>query len=170
MNNLKIIIKELLKKDRTYFSLMQIVRATGIDREAVRDVLGKLYGERFLIRVRKNLEPYEQKSGPARVNITYRIIRPKKLAERIAPKYRGENNAMDRIWFIIRKKRHFTRRDLRVLTGVSIETIRWYTKMLSRAGYIGQAAYGEWQLINDAGSRRPYIGEQIKRKGIGQRG
>jgi DNA-binding IclR family transcriptional regulator len=162
MNKTRIIATELLRRGRNFFSLAQIIKATGLDRTVIRDTLLTLHSEGFLRRVHRDLDPYTGK-GPQTWNIRYRVIRPKDLAEKIAPKYRGENNSSDRMWFIIRKKRVFERRDLLVLAKVSKETARWYTKMLHRAGIIRQGARGEWTLINDVGPRRPYIGDQIKR-------
>jgi len=70
----------------------------------------------------------------------------------------------DRIWIVIREKRFFTRRDLRVLAGATNGMVRWYTRMLARAGIIATSGrFGEWRLIKDVGPRRPYIGDQVKR-------
>jgi len=172
----KKIITELLKQERKFFTLNQIVKDTGLKREDVRDVLIELCIDDYLKRIRKTIvgkgfEPFPTGKGPALQNVTYRVRKPKALAEKIIPKYRGENNAADRMWFIIRKKGKFTRRDLRVLTcdmkgqpTMSKETVRWYTKMLHRAGIICVSGRGEWTLIKDVGPRRPYIGDQVKRQ------
>jgi DNA-binding Lrp family transcriptional regulator len=169
----KKIITELLKQDRKFFTLNQIVKDTGLKREAVRDVLIELCIDDYLKRIRRVIEPYSKQKGPALQNVTYRIRRPRDLIKRITPKYRSENNAGDRIWFIIRGLRKFTRRDLRVLTcdmkgqpTMSKETVRWYTKMLHRAGIIRQGARGEWALIKDVGPRRPYVGDQVNKMRI----
>lgn len=167
MNKTRIIATELLKCDRKFFSLAQIVKITGLNRDVVRDILLTLHSEGFLRRIHKNPEPYIRGKGPLLMNIRYRLITPKKLAQKIAPKFKGENTASDRLWFIIRKKRVFTRRDLRVLTcdmkgqpTMSKETVRWFTKMLARAEIIKQINRGEWILVKDTGPRRPYIGDQ----------
>lgn len=163
MNRTQIIGNELLKRERDFFSLAQIVRATGLDRTVVRDTLLTLHSEGFLRRVHRTVEPYDKAKGPPMMNIRYRVIAPAKLAAKIAPRQRGENNLCDRIWFVIRKKKSFTRRDLRVLTGASNATVRWFTKMLRRAGIIIPAARGEWSLIRDSGACRPYIGDLVRR-------
>ena len=163
MNKTRIFATELLKHGRNFFSLAQIIKATGLDRTVVRDTLLTLHSEGFLRRVHRDLDPYAGK-GPQTWNIRYRVIRPKDLAEKIAPKYRGGYTLSDKMWFYIRKKRIFTRGDLRLLKGVSKETVRWYTKMLHRAGIICVSGRGEWTLIKDVGPRRPYIGDQVKRQ------
>jgi hypothetical protein len=163
MNKTRIVGNELLKHGRNFFSLEQIVKATGIERNLVRDILLDFWRGKFLVRICKDVQHTWKKYHPFE-NPRYRIIKPSKLAERIAPKYRGENNSSDRIWFVIRKKRIFTRRDLCVLGGVSNEQVRWFTKMLARAGYIKQTTLGEWTLIKDTGPKRPYVGDQVRKK------
>ena len=173
----KIIIK-LLAKDRKFFTLNQIVRETGLHRYDVRDVLIELCLEDYLMRIRKERiyafpTGASRRKGPPLKNVTYRVKSPKALAQRIAPKYRGEGKerrsafptACDRMWFIIRKKRVFRRKDLRLLANVKNETARHYTKMLRRGGIIapstgsGLTVRGEWRLIKDVGPRRPYVGD-----------
>lgn len=164
MNRLRIVGNELLKRERNFFSLEQIIKATGLERDKVRDILIGLWREKLLVRVRENRD-YSLKRRRALLNVRYRVVMPAKLAARIAPRYRGENNAADRIWFIIRKKITFTRRDLRVLTGASNANVRWYTKMLAKAGIIASRGIsGEWTLLKDVGPRRPYIGDLMTGK------
>jgi hypothetical protein len=163
--NYKIIIQELLRIDRKFFTLAQIVRSTGLPRENVRDVLIELRLDRYLRQIRKTVVPYVRGKGPSMMNVTYRVLDPKKLGQKIEPKPRRKNAIVDRMWFVIRKLRNFTRRDLRVLAGAGFETSRWYTKMLHRAGYIAISGRGEWRLIKDAGPKRPYINSQQKTKG-----
>ena len=164
MNRLRIVGNELLKRQRNFFSLAQIVMATGLDRDKVRDILLDLWREKFLVRIRENRD-YSLNKRPPFLKVRYRVIMPAKLAARIAPQYRGENNAADRLWFIMRKKITFTRRDLRVLTGASNAYVRWYTKMLAKAGIVAsRGRSGEWTLLKDVGPRRPYIGDVMRGK------
>jgi hypothetical protein len=155
--NQKRIIQELLKIDRNFFTLAQIVKATGSSWDDVRDVLIELRLDGLLRNIYRAPMPYTRGKGPPVINVTYRIINPKKLAEKIASKFRGQNTVLDRLWFVIRKREIFTRKDLRILTGAKFETVRWYTKMLARAGIIGQRGRGEWILYKDTGPRRPYV-------------
>ncbi|MGO8988765.1 MAG: hypothetical protein ACLQGU_04360 [bacterium] len=158
MNKLRVVGNELLRRDRTFFSLAQIVKAAGLKRDEVRNILLDLWREKLLVRIRKNRD-YSWSKGPPLLSVRYRVGAPAKLAARIAPKYRGENNAADRMWFIIRKKGTFTRRDLRVLAGASNSNVRWYTKALAKAGIIAtRGRSGEWFLLKDMGARRPYVG------------
>jgi hypothetical protein len=162
MNKLCVVGNDLLKRGRSFFSLEQVVKATGLTRNDVRDILLRFWREKLLVRTHKN-KRYSWKNGHPFESVRYRVIMPARLASRIAPHYRGENNAADRMWFIIRKKVTFTRRDLRVLAGASFSNARWYTKMLARAGIIGvRGRSGEWFLIKDVGPQRPYVGDVIK--------
>ena len=163
MNKTRIVGNELLKRGRNFFSLEQIVKATGLERAKVRDILLYFWEEKLLVRIHKNVQHTWKKYHPFE-NPSYRVITPKKLVARIAPKFKGENNSSDRIWFLIRKKRIFTRRDLCVLGGVSKEQVRWFTKMLARAGYIKQTEFGQWTLIKDPGPKRPYVGDQVGKR------
>jgi len=164
MNKLRLVGNELLRRQRNFFSLDQIVKTTGLKRNDVRDILLGFWAEKLLVRIHKNRD-YSWSKGPPLLNVRYRVIMPAKLAARIAPQYRGENNAADRIWFVIRRKVTFTRRDLRILTGASSSNVRWYTKRLSKAGIIStRGRSGEWFLLNDVGPRRPYVGEILSGK------
>ena len=162
--NFKIIIQELLKIDRKFFTLDQVVRSTRLPRENVRDILIELRLDGYLRRIRKTVAPRVRGKGPSMMNVTYRLLNPKKLAQKIGFRPRGKNTIADRMWFIIRKLRIFTRRDLRVLAGAGFENSRWYTMMLRRAGYITTSDRGEWRLIKDVGPARPYIGSKQKAK------
>lgn len=164
MNKTRIIGNELLKRGTGFFSLAQIIKATGLDRTVVRNTLLTLHSEGFLRRVLKTPEPYSRDKGPPLMNVRYKVIMPSKLAAKVAPVRRGERNSADRMWFIIREKKTFTRRDLRVLAGASKEHCRWFTKMLHRAGIICLTDRDEWSLIKDPGARRPYIGGVIRTK------
>lgn len=169
MNRTRIIGNELLRRGTGFFSLAQIVKATGLSRTVVRDTLLTLHSESFLRRVLRTVEPYDKGKGPPMINIRYRVITPSRLAAKIAPVQRGERNSADRMWFVIREKKVFTRRDLRVLARASKNYCRWFTKMLHRAGIISLTDRGEWSLIKDPGARRPYIGDVIKTKKVAGR-
>jgi hypothetical protein len=167
----KTIILNVLKKGG-YFTLNQVVKETGLSRRDVRDVLTELAINDYLRRIAKTDDPRpDMRTGPTCRNVKYRVHKPKDLAKKIAPKFKGESTSFDKMWFVIRKMRNFTRRDLLRLTSdmqgdpiISMETVRWFTKMLSRAGIIGQTSRGEWVLYKDTGPRRPYVGDQVRSK------
>ena len=160
MNKFRIVGNELLKHKRNIFSLNQIVKATGLERSAVRDILLDFWRGKYIIRIRKDVIHTWKKYHPFE-NPRYQVVSPKKMAARIAAKYRGENNAADRIWFIIRKKVTFTRRDLRVLAGATSSNVRWVTKRLAKARIIAaRGRSGEWFLLKDVGPQRPYVGDE----------
>jgi hypothetical protein len=159
----KKIIQGLLRQRRNFFTLNQIVKETGLPRENVRDVLIELCINDYLKRIKKMIEPKNNPKGPPLKNISYQVNKPKNLAKKIAPKLK-EGTSFDKMWFVIRKLRNFTRRDLLRLTSdmdgkpiVSMETVRWFTKMLARAGIIGQTSRGQWVLYKDMGPKRPYV-------------
>jgi DNA-binding IclR family transcriptional regulator len=164
------IIGNSILKHQGFFSLDQIVRETKYRRDDARQALAGFVKEGLIREIRRRKKS-QYRGGAAPLIISYGVINRKKLAEKIIPKYRGQNNASDRVWFVIRKKKIFTRRDICVLAGVSKSQVRWYTKMLARAGYIKSSGRsGEWTLIKNPGPRRPYVGDQIKRpKAIGTR-
>ena len=97
--------------------------------------------------------------GESRGHILFGGKDNKRLTERLPPRLRRGNNTFDRMWFIIRHKGVFTRRDLVVLAEVKRETARWYTKMLRRKGIVAPCGpqSPEWRLIKDAGPRRPCV-------------
>jgi hypothetical protein len=158
------IIGKAILKQKGFFSLDQIVRETKYRRDDARQALVGFVKEGLIREIRRRKKS-QYKGGAAPLIIFYGAINKKKLAERITPKYRGFNNSSDRIWFVIRKKRIFTRRNLCVLAGVSKEHVRWFTKMLARAGIIkASEVSGEWVLVKDPGPKRPYVGDQIKKR------
>jgi hypothetical protein len=160
MNKVRLVGNELLRRERTFFSLAQIIKATRLERNTVRDILLNFWRGKLLVRIRRERD-YSYKKRPLNLNARYRVIKPSKLAERIAPRHRGENNAADRMWFIIRKKGTFTRRDLRVLAGATSSNVCWYTKKLAKAGIIStRGRSGEWFLLKDVGPQRPYVGDK----------
>ncbi len=156
------IIGNAILKQKGFFSLDQIVRESHYRRDDARQALAGFVKEGLIKEIRRRKQS-QYKGGAAPLIILYGIINKKDFESKIAPKYRGENNSSDRMWFVIRKKRVFTRRDLCVLTNVPKETVRWFTKMLARAQIIASSGRsGEWRLIKDTGPRRPYVGDQVK--------
>lgn len=157
------IIGNAILKLKGFFSLDQIVREANYRRDDARQALAGFVKEGLIKEIRRRKKS-QYKGGAAPLIILYAITDKKRLSEKIAPKCRGFNNLSDRMWFVIRKKEYFTRRDLRILAGVTKETARWYTKMLARAGIIATSGRsGEWRLLKDVGPRRPYVGDQVKR-------
>jgi Fic family protein len=154
------IIGNAILKQKGFFSLDQIVQETRYRRDDARQALAGFVKEGLIKEIRRRKKS-QYKGGAAPLIILYAITDKKRLIEKISPKCRGSNNLSDRMWFVIRKKEYFTRRDLRVLAGITKETARWYTKMLARAGIIRQGGRGEWRLLKDVGPRRPYVGDQV---------
>jgi len=163
MEKFKIIGKAAIKRNG-FFSLMQIAGETGIDRIECRRVLERMRREGIIKGIFKiQNSKFKNARGRPEMKIIYRLADRKALAARIAPKMR-ENTVLDRMWKVIRYKKIFTRRDLRVLTGASAENVKWFTKALRRQGIIVSSARGgpgvEWTLIKGIGAKRPYLYDQ----------
>ena len=160
MNKLRIIGKAILEHHpNAFFSLDQIARLTKISRKYVTDVLVVFSGEGLIKKIAKQRKEHIPGYSP-RFTLTYRVVDKKALAARIAAKLK-EETIQDKMWFIIRKKKFFTLRDLIILTGAKRNSARWYFKALRRAGVIRPLRRGgpgvEWMLVRDCGPRRPYV-------------
>ena len=108
-------------------------------RKQVIDILTIFRQEGLIKQIKKVPKPEKPYGRPIMYTILYRVADRKGLAARIAPK-QYEDTIQDRMWFIIRKKRIFTRHDLQILAGAGFGMARWYTKMLRRAGIVGLTA------------------------------
>lgn len=168
---LRIIGCAILEKTSGFFSLDQIVELTGFDRGETRHVLERLSRDKLIIQIEKQIKAKEEfPRGRPVMAITYCTGKQGELKTRITPKLK-EGTAQDRVWSVIRNKSkmdgHFTIHDLIILAEVKRESVRWFTKMLRRAGYIapskprGQGVY--WTLIKDPGPKRPYVGDMKKK-------
>jgi len=163
-DNLKSIGKAILEHTANrFFSLEEIVTLTGIDHVGSRRVMERLNREGIVRKIAHTLGEPTWKKGRPIYRITYRVANKKALAARIAPKLK-EDTIADRMWKVIRYKRIFSRRDLRIVAGASYEHVKWYTKMLARAGFIKiwgrEGKEVEWMLCRDCGAQRPYLGRR----------
>ena len=170
MNKLRTIGKAILEHHpNAFFSLDQIEELTGFSRKCVTDTLVILSQEGLIRKIIKQKKEHTPGHSP-RFSLTYRVADRKALADRIAPKLR-EDSIQDKMWFIVRKKRFFTLRDLIVLAGAKRGTARWFLKALRKMEIIRPLRPGgpgvEWMLIHDCGPKRPYI--KINRKAKDQR-
>jgi len=168
MNHLRTIGTAILEKfPNQIFSLEQIERIAKTDRKLTRDIFWTLCEEGLVRMISKKKKPEKEYGQPPSYTFQFRVTSKKALAERIAPRLL-ENTVPDRIWFIIRKKKSFTARDLVILSGApKRNTVRWYMKALRHMGVIQPIGKGgpgcEWTLIEDVGPKRPYVGDQAKR-------
>jgi len=169
MNKLRIIGKAILERHPNgFFSLDQIARLTGISRKYVTDVLVVFSQEGVIRKVRKQRKEHTPGHSPC-FSLTYVVADKKALADRIAPRLK-KGMIQDRLWFIVRKKKFFTLRDLIILARAERETARWFLKALRGMGIIRPLRPGgpgvEWMLVKDPGPKRPYI--ETKRKANGR--
>jgi hypothetical protein len=168
MSKLGTIGKAILKHHPCgFFSLDQIVKLTGFSRKFVTDTLVILSQEGVIKKIKKQKKEHIL-GHPPRFSLTYTANR-RALAARIAPRLK-EGTTQDRMWFIIRKRGHFTLKDIIILAQVKRAMARWYLKALRGLGIIQPSRTGggigvEWRLVSDPGVKRPYI--EIKRKAKG---
>jgi hypothetical protein len=156
MTSRKQIIKDTILKRRGFFSLDQIVFETHYPRNAVRDILAAFVAER-VITGSIGRRP-RGASGPEGCPGIYRVNQSEE----------GEGIALNRMWKVIRYKGIFELADLIKLANVKRETARSFIKTLRKGGFInpskptGRGVF--WTLVKDPGPRRPYVGDQVKRK------
>ncbi len=161
---LRDIIKACLSFGTQYYTLSQIVEATGAERSAIRHKLWKLESASLLTRVKcwETPLPGFSKGRPTK-EICYRST---KLLNKKAHANRNQKeNGWDRMWKAMRALRRFTREDLAIICEQSIDNVRYFTKVYRKLGYIkplrerGRSVL--WTLIKDAGPNRP-IGSSIE--------
>jgi hypothetical protein len=139
------------------FSLTNIVGATGYDRKQVRRALEKLEREGHIKRVSEaeyplpgfsKGRPNKEPRYTPKISLTRRIARTRDV--------RQKNTLWDAIWRAVRHMRRFAKRDLAIITGASIENVRYFTKLLRAAGYIKVSEGNIWALTKDPGPKRPH--------------
>ncbi len=155
-------IREWILGQKGIFTLEQIVREKGFPHRKVMKALYRLRQDQLLTRfVRKGVYASKCLNGQVVDQEYYRLANRKGLTKDLCQK-RREGTAAERMWFIIRQKKVFTRRDLVVLAEASAENAKWYTRELRRRGIIEPVGKGgpgmEWRLANDPGPMRPSLG------------
>jgi len=165
VEKLKPIGKIVLEMADRFFSLDQVVEKTRMHRCEVCHVLEKLCLERLVKRISSRMrEQSQERRGRPYYDIRYRLINKEGLSKKIGPRLQ-EETAQDRMWRVIRLKSQtdgfFTRADVMTLAEVGPEHVKWFTKMLHRAGIVAPSRNAgpgvEWRLIKDVGPRRPYV-------------
>jgi DNA-binding transcriptional ArsR family regulator len=170
MNRVRTVGRLILDRyEHKFFWLDRIIADSKFSRKQVIDILTTFRLEGLIRLVKKVKKPEKEYGQPPSYSILYRVADRKRMASRIAPR-QFENTTQDRMWFIIRKRRVFTLRDLTVLSGVVKSMVRWYLKTLRRAGIIERSRSGGgpgvyWTLLKDTGPRRPYIGDKVREIG-----
>lgn len=154
---LKTVIRACLAFGTIFYTVSQIAEATGIERSATRHKLWKLENAGFITRLADKEIPLEGKGRPIK-EITYRNTSLLKIKAEASPK--RETNGWDKMWRAIRVLRRFTRDDLAVISGQSMENVQCFTKEYRRRGYLrclGKAGTRNvmWMLAKDPGPKRP---------------
>jgi hypothetical protein len=155
------------------FSLDHVVAAfPGFSRTEVKHRLDRLESEGLIKRFREKTgrrDPHGPKDGPPPREITY--VKCKGLEKRLEKMTAAQktDTATDKIWRTVRLLRRFTRGDLVTLTGASEDSVRDYTRLLKREGFIrplnSKARPITWSLAKDPGPQRPRIPYERKANG-----
>ena len=161
---LKAVMRACFSFGEKFYSLSQIVEATGMERKATRHRLRKLETAGLITRVRTSETPAQR--GRPVMEISYRNTNL--LAKRLdGPAGRPVStlNGWDRMWQAVRVLRRFTRTDLAQICGQSIPNVKVFTTAYRQAGYLrclGRPGTRNvtWMLVKDPGPKRPpYKGE-----------
>ncbi|HHL33129.1 MAG TPA: hypothetical protein ENJ30_02050 [Desulfobulbaceae bacterium] len=123
-----------MQGSRRVVSLAKIMAGADRPRKPVLRVLDKLTRDGYLKQVSEATIPNRRREyGPARRNPEWRVI--KDLSDR--PKSTPRKNTIrDKIWRIIRARRHFTKTDLVITSGAKNSTVDEYVRMLEQHGHI----------------------------------
>jgi DNA-binding Lrp family transcriptional regulator len=164
------IIGEMVLQEQGFFTVKKIARETELSEADVRAVLDRLFREGVLLRFKTDPQ-FAALRGRPKSKMLYQPSSRETLIKKIGPKLK-ENTSQDRMWSVIRNKSKldgsFTVRNVILLAEVKRENARWYVKMLRRAGIVKPSKAGgpgvEWMLIKDIGPKRPYVGDQARRR------
>ncbi|HOW56153.1 MAG TPA: helix-turn-helix domain-containing protein [Syntrophorhabdaceae bacterium] len=156
---LKAVMRACLSFGERFFSVSQIVEATGMERQAVRHRLWKLETAGLITRFRSSEIPTERGRPVKETYYRTTSLLIKRFNEgtgRPVSKIIG----WDRMWQAVRALRRFTRSDLAQICGQSMANVTYFTKAYRRAGYLrclGNAGSRGvmWILAKDPGSKRP---------------
>jgi DNA-binding Lrp family transcriptional regulator len=157
------IIRACLNFGTRYYTISQVVDATGLKRSAVRHRLWKLEADGLLIRVncRKIPLPGFSRGKPMK-EICYRNVKLQPLREKTKAPRPVKENGWDKMWKAVRALRRFTRNDLAIICQQSIHNVRYFTKAYRKLGYVRPLSERGrnvvWLLIKDAGPKRPFEG------------
>ncbi len=152
------IIKACLSFGIQYYSLSQVVDATGLEWEAVRHRLWKLEKAGLITRIKSWEAPLPgfSKGRPTK-NICFRTTH--QLIEKANTPKSHKYNGWDAMWKTIRALRKFTRSDLQIICSQGLSNVQAFTKTYRKLGYIKplreKGRNVSWMLIKDPGPRRP---------------
>ena len=155
------VINACLNFGTRYYTISQIVEATGFRRAAVRHRLWKLESAGFLKKVscRKIPLPNFSRGKPLK-EVCYRNAKLQPLKEKTKGPRPLKENGWDKMWKTLRALRRFTRNDLAIICEQSIHNVRYFTKVYRKLGYIRPLSERGrnvvWMLIKDTGPKRPF--------------
>jgi DNA-binding Lrp family transcriptional regulator len=158
------IIKACLSFGTQYYTLSQVVDATGLQRETVRHRLWKLESAGLITRIKYWESPLPGFSnGRPTKNICYRSTQ--RLFEKANAPKAHKYNSWDAMWKTIRALRKFTRSDLQIICSQGLSNVQAFTKTYRKLGYIKPLREKGrnilWMLIKDPGPRRPLFSSII---------
>ncbi|MBP7527559.1 MAG: hypothetical protein KA801_06535 [Syntrophorhabdaceae bacterium] len=161
---LRTVMRACLSFGERFYSLSQIIEATGMERKPVRARLWKLETAGLITRSRSR-EIIAVRGRPTK-EVYYRST--SLLAKRFNDPARysvSSMNGWDRMWQAIRALRRFTRSDLAQICEQSMANAKVFTTAYRQAGYLRclatKGAHNAlWILVKDPGPKRPpYRGE-----------
>ncbi len=148
-----------------FYTLTQIVEASGIDRKIMRHKMWKLAKNGYVTVIKSYDMPPADRGRPYK---EYWFRNTKKLIPVLPLIARTDKqNGWDIMWKAVRALRRFTRDDLSRICGQTIENVTFFTKYYRKLGYMrpskerGRAIV--WTLTKDPGPARP-IGGKISAK------
>lgn len=155
------VIEELIRNETRFVTLSHLVCALEADRKAIKRAMEHLV-RIGAVQVTQTYERPPEARGRTVLEVVYKA--KERLEGLMAGRGRNHDTGWDRMWKVIRgiskTQGTFTRRDLAVLAGVSMENVRQFTKKLRREGIIEQRAKGQWRLVRDPGVKRPVGGRR----------
>ena len=171
MSKLGIVGKAILEHyPNSFFTLDQLAELTEISRKYLIDVLVVFSQEGLIKKVKKQRKEHIPGHAPC-FSHTYRVANRRALADRLTRRVKAKT-IQDKMWALIRGKRHFILTDLIVLAGAKRGMARWFLKALRRMDIIQPSRAGggpgvEWTVIGDVGPKRPCIKTKRGSKGRG---
>lgn len=128
------VIEHLTGRQGLKVGLIEVIAGADRPRRSVLRALDKLAAEGWLEEVAGNpVRPGFGQCGPARRDPTWKILRDPAERPRQKP---SRNTLRQKIWHLIRSKRHFTKQDLVIASGAAEPTVDEYVRELERGGHI----------------------------------
>jgi predicted transcriptional regulator len=143
------VIAWLMTSGTKKITLTQVMKGSDRPRKPVLRVMDRLVREGYLEEIEDNKIPLRRgEFGKDRRNPTWKILsKPLSMPKRQAKR----RTLRDKMWQLIRTKKHFTVVEIQRLSGAAYDTVRIYIKMLEHDGYVRQTGTDgnriTWMLV-----------------------